>query len=108
MDRLIEGEWGVALLPEYVFLETVTVLLVRRSLSVAVEVGEILLRAREVEFIPGSDIFVEAWAIFRSQKKTTLSFADAAILGVARRRKAEAIATFDRTLARLSGKEIVP
>jgi len=108
MNRLIDGAWGVALLPEYVFLETMTVLLLRRNLLAAVETGEILLRAREVEFVPSSDIFIEAWTIFRGQQKTKLSFADAAILAVVRRRDAEAVATFDRTLARLSGKEVVP
>lgn len=108
MDRLIAGEWGPALLPEYVFLELVTILLLRRGLATAIEVGKILLEAREVEFIPCSEFFVITWSIFRQQKRTRLSFADAAVIAVARERNAEAIATFDRALARASGRQAIP
>lgn len=109
MDRLVEGQWGAALLPEYVFVEMVTVLLLRRSLAVAAEVGEILLRAQEVELVPCWEVFVEAWRVFRQQSsRGKLSFVDAAILAIADRRNAEAIATFDRALARASGNRAVP
>jgi predicted nucleic acid-binding protein len=46
MQRLVAGEWGPTLLPEYVFLEVVTVLLARRGLHVAVEVATTLLHAK--------------------------------------------------------------
>jgi len=108
MDRLVGGEWGVALLPEYVFLELVTLLLLRRNLSTAVEVAETLLRAREVELVPCSELFIETWRRFREQGRKKLSFTDAAILAVAAQREAEAIATFDRALARASGLRVVP
>ncbi len=108
MRRLIEGEWGPALLPEYVFLEVTTVLLLRRNLATAVEVGEILLRAREVEFVPSAEVFVDAWRDFREQQRTKLSFADAAVVATTQRRNANAIATFDRALGRAAGREIVP
>jgi predicted nucleic acid-binding protein len=107
MVKLVDGEWGRALLSEYVFLEVVTVMLLRQTLSTAIEVGEILLRAREVEFVPGAAVFVEAWRIFREQQRTKLSFVDAAILAIAERDNA-GIATFDRALARVSGRQIIP
>jgi hypothetical protein len=59
MERLVAGEWGPALLPEYVFLEVVTVLLARRGLDVAVRVATILLQPRDVEFVPSSDMFLD-------------------------------------------------
>ena len=108
MSRLLRGEWGPAILSEYVFLEVVTVLLLRQSLATAVEVGQILLSAREIEFVPGADVFLESWQIFRDQQRTKLSFTDAAILSIARLKNADAIATFDRSLARASGRQIVP
>jgi predicted nucleic acid-binding protein len=39
MDEVVAGKWGQAMLLEYVFLEIVTVLLVRRNLAVAASVG---------------------------------------------------------------------
>ena len=108
--RLLEGEWGDILLLEYVFLEIMTVLAVRRDLPTAVSVGEILLGAREIEFVPCSQYFLETYQVFREQQITRLSFADAAIVAVARDRSAKAIATFDRDFRSVPGMEmeIVP
>ena len=39
MDRFLAGEWGRGLLLEYIFLEIVTVLLVRRDYAVATRAG---------------------------------------------------------------------
>lgn len=108
MEQLLAGEWGDALLPEYVFLEVVTVLAARRDLAVAVSVGDILLEAREIEFVPCSDIFPEAVRIFRGQRRRGPSFADAAILAIAREREAGYIATFDTGFRELAGVSVVP
>lgn len=109
MERLLAGEWGPALLPEYVFLEVVTVLLARRGLRTAVSVGETLLGAREVEFVPCSDLFLDAWSTFRRQPEgVSLSFADAGVLAVARRRGATRIATFDRDFEVFPEVTVVP
>lgn len=48
MPSLIDGEWGEALLPEYVFLEIVTVVGARKGVEDAVAVGDRLLAAREL------------------------------------------------------------
>jgi predicted nucleic acid-binding protein len=52
MRQIVGGEWGRALLLEYVFVEVVTVLLARRGLSSASEAATTLLEADEVEFVP--------------------------------------------------------
>lgn len=106
MERLVHGEWGEALVPEYVFLEVVTVLALRRDLATAVEVGETLLRARETSIVPCSGLFLEAFDIFRTQPEARLSFADAAIVAVAREHDVPRIATFDGDLAAV--EEITP
>ena len=59
MERFLSGEWGKGLLLEYVFLEVVTVIMLRRGLAAAVRVGRILLEAEELEFAPCSDSFLE-------------------------------------------------
>jgi len=106
MDRVLAGEWGPALLLEYVFLEVVTVLRLRVSARAAVEVGEQLLRAKEVEFVPCSEIFLETFETFRTERDAALSFTDAAIATVARRDDAGWIATFDSDFADLRGVKV--
>ena len=108
MDRLVAGEWGPALLLEYVFLEVVTVLLARRGLDVAVRVARVLLQARDVEFVPSSDMFLDVMEAFRTQRDGRLSFTDAAVVTVARHRDARFVATFDRDFRRLEGLAVVP
>jgi predicted nucleic-acid-binding protein len=87
MSRFLAGTWGKGLLPEYVFLETVTVLLVRRDLDTAIRVGQLLLEAQELEFVPCSDLFLDAVDAFAAQKNTRLSFADSAIAVIAKRKR---------------------
>jgi uncharacterized protein len=109
MSEIIDGGYGTALLPEYVFVELLTVLAARRDLAAAIHVGDILLAAREVELVPCSDVFSAAFDAFRSQPPSAgLSFADAAIVAVARARGAARIASFDRGFARIGGIELVP
>ncbi len=108
MDRFLAGEWGKGLLLEYIFLEIVTVLLVRRDNAVATRVGRILLDAAELEFVPCSDLFLETFQTFSIQAGTRLSFADAAILGVARSRADGLILSFDEGFQKISGLRINP
>ncbi len=107
MVRLVAGEWGRALLLEYVVLEIATVLLARRGLAVANEVTARLLQAREVEFVPCSDLFLEALKVFRTQTTERLSFADAAIVTVARRQRPGFVATFDADFTGVDGVTVV-
>jgi predicted nucleic acid-binding protein len=108
MERLLAGAWGASLLLEYVFLEVVTVLLARRGLEVASQVGTVLLQARELEFVPCSDVFLDTLETFRAQRGNRLSFADAAIVTVARQREARFLATFDQDFRQVGGLALVP
>jgi predicted nucleic acid-binding protein len=108
MESLMTGEWGAALLLEYVFLEVVTVLLGRRGLDVAARVATVLLQARDVEFVPSSDMFLDVMETFRAQRHGRLSFTDCAIVTVARTRDARFVATFDRDLRQVEGLVVVP
>jgi predicted nucleic acid-binding protein len=108
MTRFLDGEWGRGLLLEYVFLEVVTVLMARRGPQVASEVADLLLGARELEFVSCSELFIEAVHTFQRQTKTRLSFVDAAIVNVARDRAAGLVATFDREFASTRGIAAIP
>ncbi len=108
MEHLLAGKWGRALLLEYVFLEVVTVLLARRGLLIASTVATLLLQARELDFVPCSDLFLDALDAFRNQGERTLSFTDAAIVAVAKRKGVGLVATFDRDFHGIKGITVVP
>jgi predicted nucleic acid-binding protein len=108
MERFAAGEWGIGLLLEYVFLEVVTVLLARRGLQTAQRVADLLLSAREIEFVPCSEFFLASLETFRLQSAAKLSFTDAAIVTVARSRGAERVATFDEDFRSIDGIAVVP
>ena len=106
MDQFLAGTWGRGLLLEYVFLEVVTVLLVRRDLPTAAQVGHILLDARELEFVPCSDFFPDTVQAFSQQSGTRLSFADAAIASVARSRAEGKVLSFDAEFHQVPGLDV--
>lgn len=108
VTSLANGMWGRALLLEYVFLEVTTVLLGRRGLRTASAVGAALLDAREIEFVPCSDLFVDTLETFTRQRRRSLSFTDAAIVTAARRFGAKHVATFDADFRGLTGITVVP
>jgi predicted nucleic acid-binding protein len=108
MVPLIAGKWGRGQLLEYVFLEVVTVLLARRGRSVATSVGAQLLAAAELDFVPCSDVFHDAFEEFRTQRGDDLSFADAAIVAAAKKHPGTVIATFDGDFRRVAGLTTVP
>lgn len=103
MEHFLTGEWGRGLLLEYVFLEVATVLLVRRDLGVAARVCSLLLNADELDFVPCSDVFPDTFDLFTHQRRTRLSFADAAIAHVAQERAEGLVLTFDKELGKLPG-----
>lgn len=108
MRDLLAGRWGQALLLEYVFLEVVTVLLARRGLETARSVGATLLGAREVDFVPCSELFVDSLKTFNGQADSDLSFTDAAIVTAARRQEKGWVATFDGDFRGIEGVHPIP
>ena len=69
MRDFLDGRWGRGLLLEYVYLELMTVLLVRTDLATAALVADILLESEELEFFPCSDFFADTVKSFTSQRK---------------------------------------
>lgn len=108
MERFLTGDLGTGLLLEYVFMEVVTVLHAKLGLAEAVRVGELLLAARELTFVPCSDRFLATLETFRAQSDRGLSFADAAIVTMARLHPPGRVATFDRALGAVDGVKPIP
>ncbi len=108
MGQIEDGRWGPAILPEYVFTETVTVLAARRDQRMAGCEGRRLLHNEALAFLPCGPYFSDAWHRFRRQGTSRFSFVDAALLAVATERGVEHIATFDRDFLDVPGLEVVP
>ncbi len=104
---VVAGRWGQALLLEYVVVEVATVLLARRGLPTAVGVVRTLLDAREIAYVPCSDLFGSTLEAFAAQDPPNLSFTDAAIVLVARQ-EAAPVATFDADFHEVAGISVVP
>ena len=106
--RIAAGEWGLPLLPEYIYLETVTVLASRCGLDVACERARTLIEAQEAEFIHCSPYFARAVDLFRTQRQTKMSLADCAVVAIARDRGAAHVGTFDDDFRKIDGLSVVP
>lgn len=107
-DDFEAGRWGRGVLLEYVFLETMTVMLVRQNLDSATRAGRLLLAAGDLDFVPCSELFASVFEAFTEQPGTRLSFADVAIAGFARRYADGHVLTFDREFAKLPGLRLWP
>jgi predicted nucleic acid-binding protein len=103
MHDFLDGRWGKGLLLEYVYLEVVTVLLVRADLATATSVAGILTESEELEFVPCSDLFADTVKAFMAQRKTKLSFTDSAIATVAGKRSDGLVLTFDEEFRKVPG-----
>ena len=96
MKEIVEGEHGSAITSEYVFDETVTVVLVRsKSLESAVKTGDIIKESIPVLDV-GNNVFEASWKRFRNQKNTKFSFTDCTILEMVESNHLDKLATFDR------------
>lgn len=107
MIQILGEKWGRGLLLEYVFLETVTVLRARRDASVAISVGKTLLSAAEVDFVPCSGVFNDAFETFQRLRQHELSFVDSAIVSVALQNAPGFVATFDQDFSGIRGVRVV-
>ncbi|AKA49140.1 hypothetical protein IX51_08510 [uncultured archaeon] len=96
MEEIVSGKHGPAITSEYVFDETVTVVLVRsKSLDSAVKTGALIKESMPVLDV-GSDTFEASWNRFRNQKVTKFSFTDCTILEVVESNHIDKLATFDK------------
>ncbi len=100
---LADGRWGKGLLVESVFAETVTIIKKRVSYAAAVQAGEVIRRSRQLEIVPGADLFLEAWRQFQADALSPLTFADHSMVILARRRSAGKILTFDEAFSAIPG-----
>lgn len=94
MPRIASGEYGMVNITDYVFDETSTYLAAKQGIGKAITVGDYLLGAAELIGITKDD-FKEAWALFKSQRSTRMSFTDCTIIVAMRANAIVKLAAFD-------------
>lgn len=83
-------------LPEYIILETTTVLQMRASKQIADQFAQTIIATENIEILYASDLFFHAVLdLFQQQKNKKLSFVDCALLQLSDNYK---IYTFDEAL----------
>jgi predicted nucleic acid-binding protein len=108
IQDIATGRYGKALMLEYVFLETVTVLMSRLGQARAAVIGQSLVQSREMDFVPCSELFLDAFETFATPTGARLSFTDAAIVTIARHNDPPYVATFDGGIAAVPGIVAIP
>lgn len=108
MEDLDAGRWGRGILPEYVFLEILTVLGRRTNPKKAADIGRLLLKQREIEFVRCARYLPEALGIFRGQDSMKIGLVDATVVAIARGLDDPNVATFDRALAARDDVRVLP
>ena len=96
MEGIVSGRHGPAITSEYVFDETVTVVLVRsKSLDSAIKTGNLIIESIQVLSVT-SNTFEASWNRFRNQRDTKFSFTDCTILEMVETNHIDKLATFDK------------
>lgn len=97
-----------AVLLEYIFLETMNVLLQRSGYEAARRAGQVLLGSDDIAFVRCSSRFASAWADFAAQTGTRLSLTDIAIVEFALEHAEGRVLSFDQEFRKMPGITLLP
>lgn len=104
MEKIMGDEYGIFYISDYIFDEYVTVLLARiKDLKIVADYGEDLKEGTQLVMVERPD-FDEAWAFFKHQRGTSLSFTDCITAVLMKRYRIQFLASFDKEFSKL--KEI--
>ena len=106
-ERIANGEYGQAVITEFIFSEVVTVLLLRVDLETAAAAGRVLEEAEEISILGASSLYEGGWRVFQEQKGTELSFVEASSIACMVERGIKFIATFDKDFKKVDGVNVV-
>lgn len=105
IEKIAAGKYGKAVTTDYIFDETVTVVLRKTNKKNALEVGNVILNSELLIAQIDSLLFQKAWRIF--QKKDDFSFTDCTILAFMKVFGIRKIATFDKAFKKIKEIEVV-
>lgn len=108
MYDIVRGKYGRPIVSDYIFSETVTVILARtRSARKAAQAGEAIRRSYEIRKADAS-LFEGAWALFKKQTTTKFSFVDCTTLCTLLETDVKNLATFDKEFRKIKNINVVP
>lgn len=95
LKDILAKKYGGAYISDYVFDETVTLLLAKtRDISKVILIGDSIRSSFKMLRL-GEEAFEKAWRLFKSQKGTRLSFTDCANVAIMEENCIKDIAAFD-------------
>lgn len=107
LEKLVVGEFGTIFTSDYIFDETTTVIFARsKSIKEAILAGEYILNSTNLLKVE-EESFKDAWAQFKNQKLTKLSFTDCTNLSLMKNRGIRNIATFDGEFSKIESISVV-
>lgn len=107
MRDIVRGKYGQPVVSDYIFSETVTVILARtKRLQRAVQTGETMRQSYEIKKVDES-LFTGAWNYFRKQMATRFSFTDCTTLAILAKTDIRNMATFDEEFKSVGTLNIV-
>ena len=107
MSDIATGKYGEPLTSDYIFDETLTVMLTRtKKLHFAIEAGEYILAAYSIAAIT-QVVLQEAWEIFKNQNQEKMSFTDCTSRVFAENLGIRNIATFDQAFKKIERVTVI-
>ena len=107
MDKIINGEFGDAIISDYIFDETISVTFNKtKALSKAILVGESLNKSCNLLKV-SEVIFNKSWETFKKQKNKKLSFTDCTNLALMKEHNIKYIANFDKEFTKVKEIKVV-
>ena len=97
LEQALIGEYGKVFTSTHIFNETVTLVKLRsKDDEIAINIGEAILSSEKIKVLPvKSDIFDEAWDIFKLNKDRAFSYTDCTSIALIRKHKINKILSFD-------------
>jgi uncharacterized protein len=107
VKRIANGDFGNAIISDYIFDETTTVTFIRaKSLEKAVIVGNYIKNSVEIIKI-NEDIFDDSWEMFKNQKNSKFSFTDCSNISLMQNKGIRYLSTFDKEFENLKSVEVI-
>ncbi len=107
VSDIVSGKYGPAVTSDYVFDETVTVVLVRsKSLKTAIIAGDVIKESISMLYVD-ERLFEYSWEKFRNQVGTKFSFTDCSIIALLEDNHINKLATFDKEFITTELYEVV-
>jgi predicted nucleic acid-binding protein len=107
ISEIRRGDWGPALLPDYILVEVANWLVRKRGFEAAAAFVRAMCESGESRVLPCSTVLQRAIDLFLGQRGRRLGLADCAILSLAETHGVPNVATFDAAFRAIPGLNVI-